>query len=348
MNPIFIMSSERSGSNLVRKMLGAHSQTSAPPPLHLWGHLSNNLPHYGSLAGPQNFENLVADAILMTDVPGSHLNWDCKISAAEVLERVRVRNITGLVGALYEVYALKEGKTYWVCKENNLFDHAARIIHVFPNARFIYLCRDGRDYACSVKKVPTHDQHIYYIAKEWRDEQQKCIEVFQDLVDSGTIMLLRYEDLISNPENKLQELCKFLDLKYEKGMIQFYSDSKTKEEAEKTVFWKNLASPVMSGNMAKFRIELSQREIALFEHVASDMLEVLGYPLFGERRIQKVRRINKIYYSLKNQFERRRKLQDLVKEPGRRERAAALRTLSDRGTARKRTFAPPITYEPYK
>jgi len=40
MNPIFIMSSERSGSNLLRKMLGMHSELADPPPPHMWRHLT--------------------------------------------------------------------------------------------------------------------------------------------------------------------------------------------------------------------------------------------------------------------------------------------------------------------
>ena len=36
MRPVFIMSSERSGSNLVRRMLGGHSAISAPVPPRLW------------------------------------------------------------------------------------------------------------------------------------------------------------------------------------------------------------------------------------------------------------------------------------------------------------------------
>lgn len=345
MQPIFVMSSERSGSNLVRRMLGAHPEVAAPPPPHSWRVLQPLLPGYGPLDGEAAWRALLDDALKLTRVPGSHLEWRHRLEPAEVLPRVRRRSLSGILGALYEAYAAREGARFWVCKENNLFDHAFRIVDVYPEARFIYLARDGRDVACSVRKVPTHDQHVYFIAREWRDEQLRCIGVYQDLLDSGRVRLLRYEELIAEPERELRALCAFLGLSFDARMLSFHEDSESRAEAAKTGFWKNLDKPVMSANRAKFLSELTSAELVLFEAVAGDALELLGYPLQTSTPPSEVRRWRRGLYKLVNRWQSKRKKRRLFDEPGRRERAQVLRELHAQRRDGGAPLAAPIRYD---
>lgn len=345
MKPILIMSSERSGSNLVRRMLAAHPQVAAPPPPHLWRVLQPLLPYYGALDVEANWRKLCDDALAMTQVPSSHLKWKHELTLAEVLPHVRRRNSSGLFGALYDAYAAREQKSVWTCKENNLFDHAFRILDVYPETKVIYLVRDGRDVACSIKKVPTHDQHAYFIAREWRDEQIKCISVWQDTLGGGRARMCRYEELISDPEREVRELCAFLELEFDARMLEFHADPESKSDAQKTGFWKNLDKPVMQDNSAKFLRELSGAEIEVFEAVAADVLEMLGYPLVSRERPAEVRGLRKLVFKVQNSRQKRAKRRALYDEPGRKERDELMRSIH-RG--RKQTphapLAAPITY----
>lgn len=337
------MSSERSGSNLVRKMLGSHSAISAPVPPHLWSHLQPLLPFYGPLTEDENFEGLARAAIAMTNVPNSHLAWGYDIDLRAALANVRVRNLSGLIGALYEDYARREGAEIWVSKENNLFDHAYQIRDVYPEAKFIYLCRDGRDYAVSVKNVPSHDQHVYFIAQEWRAEQLKCAQVYQDLVTRGAALLARYEDLIENPEAVLRDVCAFIGVEFEAGMLDFYAEEQTQKEANMTAYWKNLSRPVMSDNKAKFLTELTAGEIALFESVAGDVLRLLGYPLVAKAQ-SKPSRWQRWLYKVENAMARRRQKAELLQEPGRWERAQILKATQTVARGEIKPLAGEISY----
>ena len=140
MDPILIMSSERSGSNLVRRMLAAHPELSAPPPPHLWDLLLPMLPRYGPLDHGERWRDLVSDAIALTQVKSSHTCWKHALTVDEVAPRARRKNLSGLIGAMYEGYAAREGKKRWVCKENNLFQHAFRILDVYPGTRGTDTC----------------------------------------------------------------------------------------------------------------------------------------------------------------------------------------------------------------
>ncbi len=336
MKSIFIMSSERSGSNLLRMMLGAHSRIAAPPPPHMWSHLTKLLPFYGPLSVQENMEALIADAIRMTNVQNSHLKWKHDISERELGEHPT--NLTEVIASLYEAYAAREGADVWCCKENNLFDHAYRIREILVDARFIYLCRDGRDVACSLLKVPTHDQHIYFIAQEWRAEQMKCLQVYQDFAARELAIMLRYEDLIEDPQAVMERICDIMEIAFESRMLEFHKTDAARQEAEKTAYWKNLSRPIIKDNKEKFRRELSSKQIKIFEAVASDLLNILGYPSAAEGKRFEVRGWQRWWYRIQNRLARKKNRRELFREKGRAERAEMLRSLHARQGKTDRPF----------
>lgn len=342
MQPILVMSSERSGSNLLRRMLAAHSRAAAPPPPHLWRIFQPLAGSYGRLDLEPNWRALLGDMLALTQVRESHLLWKHALSPEEVVPRMRTTNVTGIAGALYEAYAAREGKSVWVAKENDLFDHALRIVGVYPEARFVYLVRDGRDVACSVRKIPTHDQHPYFIALEWRGEQRKAIEVYQDLLPSGRCRLVRYEELIEAPERELGALCEWLGLPFEAGMLSFHEDPESRADAQKTEFWKNLDQPVMRSNRAKFLEELSPADVAVFESVAGAELVQLGYPLQAPRA-PRIGGLQRFVFGLQNRRGKRAKFKRLMQEPGRAERAETMRAIQHARRERP-PLAPPLSY----
>ncbi|PQJ33266.1 hypothetical protein BSZ35_00420 [Salinibacter sp. 10B] len=346
MTSLFIMSSERSGSNLLRMMLGAHSRLAAPPPPHMWRHLTEALPQYGPLTRDANFQRLVEDAVTMTQQSYAHLTWKYHFSPEQIRAESSAPTLTSVISTLYEAYAREENAAGWVCKENQLFDHAHQIREHLPDAQFIYLCRDGRDVACSIKDMPTHDQHAYAIAEEWAQQQKKCLRVHQEIQHTNGSTIVRYEDLIESPESTIQKICDFAGLEYEKRMLYFHETEEAVQQAQKSEYWENLSKPVMSDNKAKFRDQLSAREIRIFESVAGELLDLLGYPLTTQPEERQLALWQRGLYRLRNEIQSLLKQQELSEWEGREKRKTTLdrihnRTRSDPDS----TFVPPFSYE---
>jgi hypothetical protein len=346
MQALFIMSSERSGSNLLRMMLGAHSRLAAPPPPHLWRHLTTALPSYGPLSEAPNFEQLVEDAVLMTQQSYEHLRWEHEFSPSHIQDLAPTRTLGGVISALYRAYAQKELADGWVCKENNLFDHVHQIREHLPHAKFLYLCRDGRDVACSIKDMPTHDQHIFPIAQEWQEQQYKCLRAYQETQPKGCMHIVRYEDLIEEPEAVLRELCSFADLDFEQRMLYFHETDEAVEQAQKTEYWENLSKPVMSDNKAKFRSELSARDVQIFEAAAGDTLQLLGYPLTTAPPDRTLSRWHRGFYQALNLVQRLFKRRELTQWDGRADRKSTLDHIHRRSERQSRgSFLSPFRYD---
>jgi len=346
MQSLFIMSSERSGSNLLRMMLGAHSRLAAPPPPHMWRHLTEALPRYGPLTVEANLERLVEDAVTMTQDSYSHLVWKHRFSPDQILDQLSAPTLSSVISSLYTAYAREEEAEGWICKENKLFDHAHQIRDHLPEAQFIYLCRDGRDVACSMKDMPTHGQHAYALAKEWMHQQEKCLRVHQELQHKERSILVRYEDLITTPETVLERICAFADLEYEKQMLYFHETKEAVKQAQKSEFWENLSKPVMSDNKGKFRRQLSSRELWIFEAVAGEFLDLLGYPLAHPPDERHLALWQRAFYRLRNVVQSTLKRQEMEDWDGRDARQATLTRIHNRSRSDPNsTHAPRLTYE---
>lgn len=342
MRRFFIMASERSGSNLLRSMLGMHPELSAPPPPHALRHLAAVAPSYGSLERREALRAAVADAVSLTRVERSHVRWRYDVREDRILESVAEPTVVGVVAALYDEYARLDGTSGWISKEGAVFDHAFRIRDTLPDARFLYLVRDGRDVTCSMLRVPTHDQHPYFVAREWVEQQESCIGVYQALAPRGAAHLVRYEELIEDPRRELGRICEFLGLDFRPVMLDFHRDEATRQQAGRTEYWKNLARPVLSANKWKFLRDLSEAELAIVEGVAGPTLRLLGYPLVSDRP-RTPGPVRRMLYAAVNWLRVRRQRRRLLEEPGRAERHAALRRIYEGARAREpEPFAPSI------
>ena len=69
----FLMCSERSGSNLITKLLNAHPRVCGPFPSHLFRTISSNYTGYGDLSTDANWETFIE--YLLAHFPGSRYLW---------------------------------------------------------------------------------------------------------------------------------------------------------------------------------------------------------------------------------------------------------------------------------
>src|SRR5436190_16933042 len=109
-----------------------------------------------------------------------------------------------------EIYAEHHGCGFWCSKEPGLFRHIPAIAEYLPNAKFVYLVRDGRDVALSLLRGHLHAFHVYFAAEYWAWTQRSCLNALADPAKSARIHVLKYEDLIASPEAVMRALMQFI------------------------------------------------------------------------------------------------------------------------------------------
>ena len=99
----------------------------------------------------------------------------------------------------------------------------------------------------------------------------------RDRLSTDRFHCVSYESLTGDPEATLQGLCEFLQVEYTPSMLNFHSSNEASNAAASSALWGNVTKPVMKDNTKKFLKYASDEEITIFELVAGDVLDALGY-----------------------------------------------------------------------
>jgi hypothetical protein len=269
MNRIFLLGSERSGSNLLRTLLGNHSKINAPVAPHFCDVFVAHFPLYKRHANGK--EKLLED--LQRYANHTFNAWDLQLDIPRMLKEYELNSFVQFVNAMYSEKAKSEGKTGYFSKDNHNHKYALGILKDFPDAKFIFLYRDPRDQVASWLRSPIHLHTPYKAIVKWDNEQRACLQL-RDFYQVD-MHLVKYEDLVDDTEKVMTGVLKYLGFEIEPNCFNTKKDNK---EATKIPHWQNLNKPVMKNNYGKFRDVLSQRDVEMIETISMREMRELGYP----------------------------------------------------------------------
>ena len=275
MTPVFMIGTQRSGSNLLRLMMNQLKDISSPHPPHVLERMVPLMESYGDLKSDDNFKILVDDVCRLVEL--NPVEWsDMVFDRDVVMSKAKERSLMSVYGVIYDLYAESQGAKTWCCKSMANINYIDKIEEYFDRPKYIYLYRDGRDVALSFQKAVVGEKHIYNIAKEWADTQAQALDLC-NLIDEECFHSVSYEQLTQRPEETARSLCDFLNTDYVPAMLDFHKTSEARNAAESSDLWGNVISPIIKNNSKKYKKELSYNEISIFESVAGHILDQLGY-----------------------------------------------------------------------
>jgi len=160
------------------------------------------------------------------------------------------------------------------------------IIKLFPEARIINMIRDPRDVLASRKKkwrqyglriepVPLHRTirtwvHYHPISNSflWKS----AVKAAQPFVDDGHVHLVKFEDLLSNPEDEVQKVCDFIGIPYLNTMLEIpvVGSSFLKEHSAKTGIDRSRTANWQKGGLNSAELYINQR-------VTADIMRTYNY-----------------------------------------------------------------------
>jgi hypothetical protein len=275
MKPIFMIGTQRSGSNLLRVMLNQLNEIASPHPPHILKRMMPLMEFYGDLACEENFKMLADDVCKLVEINPVH--WEnVMFDRDDVISRCHENSLVALYGAVYDICAECWGAETWCSKSLENIEYVDIIENYFEKPRYIYLYRDGRDVALSFRKAVVGEKHMYNIAKIWAETQTIGLDLMKK-IDSSRFFAISYENLLNNTEQTARCLCEFLGVPFSDQMLEFYRSKEARRAAESSALWGSLTKPVIKNNTRKFLREVSQEDITIFESVAGNVLDNLGY-----------------------------------------------------------------------
>lgn len=163
--------------------------------------------------------------------------------------------------------------------------HIDRMAQAFPGARFILCLRDPRDVVCSIKR---RTGNLKSGIRRWERDNQKILS----LIKRHDCFLLRYEELISSPNETLENMCSFVGIRFDRSILEYWQDNRDwfgvnerrdtdGSAGENHVIRRNwqIHQPLMKDRIGVWRRELSCDEVILIRRQLEFLAIKLNYDL---------------------------------------------------------------------
>lgn len=206
--PLFVVSMWRSGSSLLYALLNKHPQVGLmyEADLMLLGTVFRKPRPLRDWANRWEF-------------------WNQALSrhGLDVAEFADNRDdFPGAFAAAHQAFARKKGASIWGDKSPNYYDRLQEMAEIFPAARFIIVWRDPLGTANSILRA-AQSGNSYFQRKGSTLRGLLGNEVFRQqcqwlCAHDKPVLEVNYEDLVADPAQIMQQVCRFLDLDYSDGL----------------------------------------------------------------------------------------------------------------------------------
>jgi Sulfotransferase family len=211
------------------------------------------LPQYGSLEVDENLNRLI-DAILKERwFKRSHKFNAFQATREEIMASVQERSYAGLLDGLFSLFANKIGVQRWGDKTPGYIHQMDVIYKLFPQAQYVYLVRDGRDVALSLRHINFGPKNMYCAAHDWA-ETVRAGDRFAETLPPSQLLSLRYEDLLADPVATFKQIGSYLQLKNTAELYQLL-------ELE-------LPQKIKHGNSDKWRSAFRRSQLEAYDRIA--------------------------------------------------------------------------------
>ena len=272
--PVFIIGVHRSGTTLLRYMLGSHSRIYIPPE-------SDFIPNFflHDPAGELSDEQVARILGAIFERYRFVKEWKGDPpDPAQFAQSLPDRTPASFLDALYSAYARQYGAERWGDKTPIYASYVDLLHDLFPRAQFLHIIRDGRDAALSMLDKYEHDEFhvdIFFAARNW--VRRICsAQSAGSRIGPNLYYELRYENLIDDPEGELRAVCDFLGEAYEPGMIEYHRTARERIPAN-SHFFSNVRNPLSRQRVGRWQQEMSVADQRLVQRVAGRLLAELGY-----------------------------------------------------------------------
>lgn len=174
--------------------------------------------------------------------------------------------------ALLRFYAETHGKQRCGEKtpEHALFTET--LCEWYPDAAIIHVVRDPRDVVASLRHLPWAPNNAIGNARLWFTRNLAA----RRSRHRPQYLLVRYEELVTQPEGELRRICAFLGEDYSPAMLVPNWDP----TADRPWFQRAEQS-VTTARIGTWRTELSEADVALVEWVLGAHMKTFGYEPVG-------------------------------------------------------------------
>lgn len=213
-SPIFVLGRQHSGNTMLVMMLGrlpgvySHLGES-----HFFEHLVQL--ENRSAAGLTRLAELIATAAQPKLEPNDVLQ--IVKSESSFIEMEDRNALPLLFHRTMSALAKRAGKRRWVQKATSHIFYARDIEFRLPGSKQIFIVRNPFDLAASLKRRRQGNQQLRAVWA-WNRGVRLALQLHQEL--PGRFLMIRYEDIVSEPGRAVRQICTFIGEPFDISMIE--------------------------------------------------------------------------------------------------------------------------------
>ncbi|PHN08588.1 sulfotransferase family protein [Flavilitoribacter nigricans] len=293
MNTFFIAGLQRSGTTLLSVMLSKHPEICMEERAVAFRLITTLRNSYDLL--PHNLE------IDPEDFYRWLIETDKKQRLRTLLDHEKFSQYGSIREMIRRSIAQKlesNGKRVWGDKTPNLHMYLPEALSFFPDARFIHLVRDGRANAFSLARRSY--QNLQLSAQQWVDGNMAGL-VNRDLLGPERYLLIKYEELLLEPEATLQQVCHFLGLPFHEAVLDLSNKAIPDQE-------KYVKKTLDRSKIRAYLDHLDALQLQKVERIQGPLLQRLGYELHTKGILEQYRPLSLARRIALNQMDNLRRL----------------------------------------
>lgn len=277
---IVIGGQQRSGTSLVRAIVGSHSKISIFQwDLPLWLKFSEI--YSGRDLNHQQKKRLIFDVLNHKKVQliDYNIHIDEFNSLLESDEDFSSHFFDAFYQCFLNVYLEKANKKIIGIKTPENEFHTEDIFTKFPKTKFIHVLRNPLDVAVSLKEAKNkwwggkinYNSHI----RLWNKSAETALKNLKQYPDN--YLVIKYEDVIENPTDLAKRICSFLNVDFEEKMLEM-GDQPGWTGSNSSFKKKKGESNFKSTSINRYEEQLPKKTQDLYFHFLNEHLKYFGYP----------------------------------------------------------------------
>ncbi len=269
--PIFIGGLDRSGKTPLRIMLSSHPKIVLTRRTYMWARFYER---YGDLSRSDNFERCLEAMLQSKHIRALDPDPDRIRREFKQGEPTYAR----LFALFQQHFAERMGKLRWGDQMGWIERYADPIFAAYPMAKLIHMIRDPRDrYEASTPRSRHWRGKVGWDTGRWlhsvalaRRHQQRYADRYK---------IVRYEQLMSQPEETLRDVCAFLDEDFVPAMLTMENAIQLGDtNADLADEWLESRDDGIALDTDNGKV-MSRHEIAFMQTYARHDMQAWGYSL---------------------------------------------------------------------
>jgi hypothetical protein len=268
---VFLVGMPRSGTKLLRELLNRHKDIAIfPNESVVFPYFHKIFFSFNDVNERENFNRFFQEFSKTTFFRRISSN-SIVITCDAWFLALKGNSYKDVIDALFENYRSLTGAKFVGDKSPSYITQIPLLAELYPNAKYIHIYRDPRDYALSIEAA--WGKNKFRAVQRWKEQVRKFLSDVK--LFNLNYCNVSYESLISNPEQVIRNISDFIGVDFQELMLTLDRPSENLGDTKGEL-------SIVAKNSNKWVDRLSSSELKEIEGIAGEAMEELGYKVQSE------------------------------------------------------------------